>query len=111
MSTWRPRRSDDGPRPARESLDKVVGRFAGSSAPALTAVFAGWAEIAGPQLAEHARPRSLADGVLVVVVDDPAWATQLTFLGADLVRRCHEITGTDSVERVEVRVAGRNPQR
>ena len=108
MSTWREHRDEDpGPRPVRASLDRVVRRFGGGhSSAALTTVFARWADIAGAQIAAHARPRSLAEGVLVIVVDDPAWATQLTYLTTDLARRCRECTGDDSVTKVEVRVAG-----
>lgn len=104
MSTWKPARSDDGPQPVRASLDRVVRRFSGQNSSALTTVFARWLDIAGAQIAAHAKPRSLTDGTLVVVVDDPAWATQLTYLGADLARRACEFAGENSVRRVEVRV-------
>jgi predicted nucleic acid-binding Zn ribbon protein len=46
----------------------------------------------------------LEDGVLLVDVDDPAWATQLRFLGDDVRRRLAEVTGVQ-VERIDVRVA------
>ncbi len=67
-------------------------------------VFADWEEIVGAQLAGHARPRSLRDGVLVVAVEDPAWATQLRFLEAELVGRISRSTGTDEVRAIRVRV-------
>ena len=113
MSTWRPAKPDNGPRRVGESLAKVVRRFGGehSDPAALTAVFTRWTDIAGAQIAAHARPRSLNGGTLVVVVDDPAWATQLTYLGTDLARRCSDVAGADSVQRVEVRVAGASPAR
>ncbi len=38
-----------------------------------------WAEIAGEEVARHCRPAALSDGILVIHVDHPAWATQLTF--------------------------------
>ena len=46
-----------------------------------------------------------SDGTLLVVtVDDPAWATQLKFLESTLRRRLAEVAGA-TVERIEVRVS------
>jgi predicted nucleic acid-binding Zn ribbon protein len=70
----------------------------------LTAVFAGWNDIVGDAVAAHARPVSLVRGVLRVAVDQPAWATELRFIGPQLLQRCAEVTGDDSVVRLEVRV-------
>jgi predicted nucleic acid-binding Zn ribbon protein len=41
---------------------------------------------------------------LVVVVDQPGWATQLRFLEADLLRRLAEMVGPGVVETIEVKV-------
>ena len=40
----------------------------------------------------------------MVAVDEPAWATQLRWLEADLVTRLNEALGAGQVERIEVRV-------
>jgi predicted nucleic acid-binding Zn ribbon protein len=70
----------------------------------LTAVFASWADVVGEGVAAHARPRSLRHGVLVVLVDDPAWATQLRWLESDLLARLATIAGEDTVTEIQVRV-------
>jgi len=49
------------------------------------------------------KPLKLDAGVLVVQVDDPAWATQMKFLESDLLRRLTE-AGAGPVERLEIRV-------
>ena len=60
----------------------------------------------GPAVAAHVRPVRLDGGTLVVEVDDPSWATQVSFLGDTLRSRLAE--GADVVvDRLEVRVAGR----
>ncbi len=41
-------------------------------------LFAGWAQIVGPEVASHAEPISLLDGKLLVQCSSTAWATQLT---------------------------------
>jgi predicted nucleic acid-binding Zn ribbon protein len=84
-----------------ESLDRVAASL-GIDHGLLT----DWAQLVGPALAEHTRPRGLREGTLIVLVDDPAWATQLRWLEADLVARLNELVGPDRVQRIEVRVRG-----
>jgi predicted nucleic acid-binding Zn ribbon protein len=70
----------------------------------LSTVFASWPDMVGESVAQHSRPRSLRDGVLVVAVDEPAWATQLRWLEADLLARLEAVLGPGQVARIEVRV-------
>jgi hypothetical protein len=49
----------------------------------------------------------LVDGALRVAVDDPGWATELRYLGADVVRRLDEVVGEGVVRRLEVVVRPR----
>jgi hypothetical protein len=55
-------------------------------------------------------PVKLDGTVLLVEVDEPAWATQVRFLEADLGERLRSATGAE-VDRIEVRVAGRRTGR
>lgn len=73
-------------------------------------MFGKWDAVVGAQVAAHARPVRLDAGVLLVEVDEPAWATQVTFLAPTLRERLAELAGV-TVERVEVRVAGRGKPR
>lgn len=52
-------------------------------------IFARWADIVGPDIAEHSAPSALDAGVLTVRCDSTAWATQLGFLRHDLVKQLH----------------------
>ena len=92
------------PRSIKASLDKVARSLGGPDAGSLSGVFGHWADIVGPDLAAHARPLSLASGVLLVGVSEPAWATQLRYLESELVGRFREVLGDGVVDRVEVRV-------
>ena len=65
------------------------------------------AEGRGEQVAVHVRPLKLDERVLVVEVDDPAWATQVKFLTPTIIERLRDIAEVD-VDRVEVRVDHRN---
>ena len=106
--TWRPlpERGQGGRPPHRvaDSLDQVARRVGVPKASSMTAVFARWADIVGASVAGHCRPHSLRDGVLHVVVDESAWATQLRFLSPQILERCNEVAGEGSVTSVEVRV-------
>jgi predicted nucleic acid-binding Zn ribbon protein len=85
------------------SLDKVVRSLRGPSRAAVGGVFGRWGEAVGEQVAGHVRPRKLDEGVLVVEVDDPAWATQVRFLTPMIVERVRVVAGV-TIERIEVRV-------
>ena len=84
-----------------ESLDRVASSLGLDSTLVMK-----WAQLVGPSVAEHTRPRALHDGTLLVAVDDPAWATQLRWLEADLLLRLGDVLGPDRVTRIEVRVRG-----
>ena len=92
------------PKSLKASLDRVARTLGGPDAGSLSGVFGQWADIVGPQLAAHARPLSLSSGVLIVAVTEPAWATELTYLNSELLRRFGEALGEGVVQRVEVRL-------
>jgi predicted nucleic acid-binding Zn ribbon protein len=75
----------------------------GPAADTVTALFSGWSELVGEQLASHTKPLSLRDGTLVVAVDDPAWASQLRWLEGDLTKQLGAALG-EPVKAIEVRV-------
>jgi predicted nucleic acid-binding Zn ribbon protein len=70
----------------------------------LTGVFGRWEELVGPAIAAHAHPVSLSHGVLVIGTDQPGWATQLRFLGPDLLQRLSAVADDGQIQRVEVKV-------
>lgn len=117
MSTWVPSGqppSERDPRKVSESLDRIARRLGGPSATAATAVFSRWADLVGADIAAHATPVSLRDGVLTLSVDHPAWATQLRYMTADLLHRLADTTGRDVREirlRVTGETAGQEPRR
>jgi predicted nucleic acid-binding Zn ribbon protein len=106
MSTWQPAETPEGPRKLGELLDRTTRRLGGPSSGTATTVFAGWAAIVGPDIAAHARPLSLHDGVLVLAVEQPAWAQQLRFMTADLLTRIEAAGAGTEVRQIVIRVAG-----
>jgi predicted nucleic acid-binding Zn ribbon protein len=95
--------TDRDPIPISASLDEVVRSLRGPGRREVGGVFGRWEEAVGPQVAAHARPVRLDGGVLVVEVDEPAWATQITLLSNTIRERLMTVTGVE-VNGVEVRV-------
>ena len=95
------------PVPISNSLDGVVRSLRGPSRSAVRGVFGRWEDAVGPQIAAHVTPVKLDEGVLVVEVDDPTWATQMKFLTPTITQKLAEIAKV-RVERIEVRVERRN---
>jgi predicted nucleic acid-binding Zn ribbon protein len=103
---WRPLPDAPGPEPAplAAGLDRVRRALGAPPVDVLARVFASWPELVGEAVAAASRPVALDDGRLVVAVDDPVWASQLRWMGPDLVRRLDERLGEGHVAAVEVRV-------
>jgi predicted nucleic acid-binding Zn ribbon protein len=99
--------NDPEPHALHDSLDAVVRGLRGPGAGAVKGVFADWDEAVGARVAQHARPVALRDGVLVVEVDEPGWATQLRYLQAAVLERLAEVAGPGAVTSLEVRVRRR----
>lgn len=95
---------DSGPRRLKGSLDAVSGGLGLGRSHGLGRLFAGWEEIVGPSVADHVQPVRLDGDSLVVTVDHPAWATQVRYLGDDLLDRVAAVTGLARPDRLEVRV-------
>jgi predicted nucleic acid-binding Zn ribbon protein len=75
------------PRRIGEALSEVAGELHLDDPDDVAAVMAAWPEAVGDAVAAHVRPRRLHDGVLLVEVDAPVWATQLRYLEEDVLRR------------------------
>ena len=92
----------ESPIPLGDAL-RAVGEELGLPEPALVASLNDrWPEVVGATVAEHARPRSLRDGVLTIAVDAPPWATQLRYLEHEIRARLLEISGRDTVRAVRI---------
>ena len=89
--------------PLSAGIDRLLRSFRQGDRATTVTVFSRWTELVGEAVAQHVRPLKLDRGVLVVQVDDPAWATQMKFLERDLLDRL-TAAGSGPVERVEIRV-------
>ena len=109
----RQRRSSPAPEKpdkAGRSISEAVGAYLQSEGlgelAKLAMIESCWDEVVGPAVAEHVRPLSLRDGELSLIVDQPAWATELRFLSQQIVIGLCERCGQAAVLRLKVHVRG-----
>lgn len=105
--TWRALRErphDEEPVSLAVSLDRLSRSLGAPSGRALETVFARWADVVGEAVAAHVRPVSLRSGALVVAADDPAWASEVRWLAADLLARLADSAGHEVATGIEVQV-------
>lgn len=96
--------TDDEPRPIGEAL-AAVARDLGLADPTRAAALAdGWPKIVGPAVAAHSTAAGLRAGTLTVLVDSPAWATEIAALESQILVRITEEVGGGACSAIRVRV-------
>ena len=93
------------PVPITASIDSIMSSLRGTDRVQIGGVFGRWVDAVGENVADHVRPVRLDQRVLTVEVDEAAWATQVKFLSATIIRRLREVAAVD-IERIDVRLAG-----
>jgi predicted nucleic acid-binding Zn ribbon protein len=66
------------------------------------AVFGEWSRVVGDQIAEHAAPTSLSEGVLTVTAESTAWATQLRMVQSQLLAKIAAAVGDGVVRSLKI---------
>lgn len=62
-----------------------------------------WDEVVGAEIADHAAPSSLQDGVLHVTAESTAWATQLRMVQAQILAKIAGAVGDGVVTKLQIR--------
>lgn len=83
-------------------LGSAAQRFGVQDASAVATLWQRWAEVVGPEIAAHAEPTSLRDGVLKVRADSPVWATEIGYLADEIKAAIERELGPGSVRNVSV---------
>jgi predicted nucleic acid-binding Zn ribbon protein len=85
----------------------MVGQELGLAEPLVfTRLVDAWADLVGDAIAAHSRVRAVRNGVIEVVVDSPAWASEFRYLESDLVARASRLVGDGVVGGVRATVEG-----
>ena len=85
-----------------ERLGEILRRWLAETpeAAGATALFQGWQDIVGPELAAHTRPIEVEQGKLIVAVDHPGWIQLLRTEERAILKRLDRSHGPLSIERV-----------
>jgi predicted nucleic acid-binding Zn ribbon protein len=94
--------------PARlgAAIDRLLGHLGAPPARVVSTLESVWPEVAGPGLASCSRPIELRDGTLVVACSEPAWASQLRWMEAELCQRLSAHLEGVAVVAIRVRHVG-----
>jgi predicted nucleic acid-binding Zn ribbon protein len=65
-------------------------------------IFGRWSTVVGEQIAEHANPSALNEGVLTVVAESTAWATQLRMVQAQILAKIAAAVGDGVVTSLKI---------
>lgn len=100
---WSSARDDErDPQPLGRLVSRIAVERGWSPNLAGGTVFSRWAELVGPEVAEHAKPLALKDGELTVQASSTAWATQLRLLQRQLLVLIAKGVGPKVVTRLRV---------
>jgi Dna[CI] antecedent, DciA len=95
------------PRRIGEILDPALARLQGSEQ---GRAYHAWARATGAQVAGGARAKAFSRGVLTVECGSSVWASELTYLSDQIMRRMQEMAPDHPVKRLRFMVA-RSPVR
>lgn len=93
--------------PLGQGLSQLIGRLDRKSGGGYTQARVGilWQELAGPMVTNHTTGAHLRDGTLVIYVDGPAWATELTAMSETYRIRMNEELGKNVVRTIRFTVS------
>jgi len=103
-----------------EVLDRTLRSLGTPSIAGVEVLFDRWAEVVGEAMAARTQPVKIDGDTLVVRCDEPAIATHVRYLQAELLERLAQLSGERRIGRIDARVAAvprgprpprRNPRR
>jgi len=96
-----------GPTPIRKSLERLLAGMGSPQIDSVATLMDRWPEVVGDNLSERIRAVAVRGSEILVSVDDPAWASQISWLEAQLLERIAGIVGPGRITAVRVRVEPR----
>ncbi len=99
--------TDSGPVPIRRGLEQLMAGLGAPEIDATSTIVKRWPEIVGPELAKGVVAVAVRGSELLVRVDDPAWASQIAWLEAQLLDRINGLVGPGRITSVKATVARR----
>jgi predicted nucleic acid-binding Zn ribbon protein len=58
-----------------------------------------WSRVVGKEVKKHTKPYTIENGILVVLVDNSAWMSELTFLRTEIIKKLNELISASSANQ------------
>lgn len=100
--------SKKDPQPLKQGLERVLNGLGSPEIGAITTLVDRWPEVVGLELASRVQAVAIRGSELVVQVDDPGWASQISWLETRLLERIAGLVGPGRITAVRARVAPRS---
>lgn len=97
------RSAKEEPKRVSASLGDAARALGAEGAVELAALRSAWPATAGELVAAHCQPAEVRNGCLTVVVDNPAWASEVRIFQGELLSRVRSVV--PSVRRIMVQVS------
>ena len=94
----------DEPIELADALERVLGSLGAPPSDLLSTVFHRWEEVVGADVARHCRPTAVEGDRLVIVASDSMWASEVRWLAEQVLERVNELSSTDRLRSIAVRV-------
>ena len=91
------------PKPAGNVLGSYIADRGWEVSVLIHTILDRWEDIVGPSNAEHSKPETYDDGVLVIRAESTTWSSALKAMAHIIVAKLNESVGDGAVTRVEVR--------
>ena len=87
----------------RSVLEQLLKDFGTPEIKVVTSVVDQWQEIVGVDLAKKVSAVAVSGSALIVQVDDPAWASQISWLEKQLLDKIESLVGEEKITSIRVR--------
>ena len=91
----------------RSVLEQLLKDFGTPDITTVTSIIDQWEEIVGSDLATKISAVAISGSELIVRVDDPAWASQISWLESQLLDKITRLIGEEKITSIRVRTTSK----
>ena len=91
----------------RSVLEQLLKDFGTPDITTVTSIINEWEEIVGSDLATKISAVAINGSELIVRVDDPAWASQISWLEKQLLDKITRLVGEEKITSIRVRTTSK----
>jgi predicted nucleic acid-binding Zn ribbon protein len=77
----------------------------------LPVIWAKWAELVGPPIAQHTRPEAIRGDLLLVNVSSAPWMQELQYLKDEIIKKLNDVLGKKTLKEIYFQIGPVIPRR